>query len=100
MYKVYLYFFCCEDSKLKFDSDQWGYFFGLALSIQYITEFQFGFFVVDDFCEYWNFNSQIANDFDILIVFFKAKFKKKAKPDLLKRDAILWIFWTLKKQDQ
>ena len=34
-------------------------------------------FVAGDFCQYWNSNSQISNDFYILIVVSEAKFKKK-----------------------
>ena len=33
--------------------------------------------VAGDFCQYWNLNSQITLDFDILIMVSKAKFKKK-----------------------
>ena len=34
-------------------------------------------FVAGNFCQYWNLNSQISNDFDILIMVSNAKFKKK-----------------------
>ncbi len=41
------------------------------------TENQIGVIVVGDFCQYWNLNSQITDDFDILIMVSKAKFQKK-----------------------
>ena len=41
------------------------------------TENQIGNYVSGDFCQYWNLNSQITLDFDILIMVSKAEFKKK-----------------------
>ena len=42
-----------------------------------LTENQIGNYVSGDFCHYWNLNSQISDDFDILIMVSKAKFEKK-----------------------
>ena len=40
------------------------------------TENEIGNCVAGDFCQYWNLNSQITDDFDILIMVSRAKFQK------------------------
>ena len=45
--------------------------------ISMIPMVRFGLFVVGDFCQYWNFNSQIRNNLDILIMISTAKFQKQ-----------------------
>ena len=49
----------------------------MSALVLYHTENQIGNCVAGDFCQYWNLNSQITLDFDILIMVSKAKFKKK-----------------------
>ena len=41
------------------------------------TENQIGYWVAGNFCQYWNLNSQITDNFDILIMVSNAKFQKK-----------------------
>ena len=88
-YLIYLIIICLlgHQDYIKRYSNRFHYITALLLFLIYTlnrvkheplhTENQIGNYVSGDFCHYWNLNSQISDNFDILIMVSKAKFEKK-----------------------